>query len=242
MREKRKNAENNAEFGTHSVRMGAEYKHMKGETQMDSTTGITPVMPMGGDGGFGLNGLGGIFALLILLGIFNGGFGGFGSNSGVNTLNADMQRGFDQQNTMYQTGNILSAVTNGTAQTIAASTQNASNAISAIKDGNAALIREFGTVESALTGLTGKMQECCCSTNMAIMQNNYDGAMRDAATNANLTAQIQGVKDLIQQNKIESLQAQVGQLQLQNAMCGVMKFPTSYSFAGGVFPPATATA
>jgi hypothetical protein len=198
-------------------------------------------MNMGNDGGFGLNGLGGIFALLILLGIFNGGFGGFGGNGNTNALSADMQRGFDQQNTMYQTGNILNAVTNGTAQTIAASTANAANAITAIKDGNAALIREFGTVESALTSLSGKMQECCCSTNMAIMQSNYDGAMRDAATNANFTAQIQSVKDLIQQNKIESLQAQVSALQLQSATSNVLRFPNAWTYNGGVFPPVTTT-
>lgn len=208
---------------------------------MDGTNGITPVMNMGNDGGFGLNGLGGIFALLILLGIFNGGFGGFGGNGNTNALSADMQRGFDQQNTMYQTGNILNAVTNGTAQTIAASTANAANAITAIKDGNAALIREFGTVESALTSLSGKMQECCCSTNMAIMQSNYDGAMRDAATNANFTAQIQSVKDLIQQNKIESLQAQVSALQLQSATSNVLRFPNAWTYNGGVFPPVTTT-
>lgn len=208
---------------------------------MDGTNGITPVMNMGNDGGFGLNGLGGIFALLILLGIFNGGFGGFGGNGNTNALSADMQRGFDQQNTMYQTGNILNAVTNGTAQTIAASTANASNAITAIKDGNASLIREFGTVESALTSLSGKMQECCCSTNMAIMQSNYDGAMRDAATNANFTAQIQSVKDLIQQNKIESLQAQVSALQLQSATSNVLRFPNAWTYNGGVFPPVTTT-
>lgn len=206
------------------------------------TTGITPVMNVGNGGGcngWGMNGIEGIFALLILLGIFNGGFGGWGNggNNGVNALNADMQRGFDQQNTMYQTGNILNAVTDGTAQTIAASTANAANAITAIKDGNAGLIREFGTVETALTGLAGQMQECCCSTKMAIMQNNYDGAMRDAATNANLSAQIHGVKDLIQQNKIEALQAQVSALQLQNATSNVLRFPNSWSFAGGVFPP-----
>ena len=207
---------------------------------MDST-GITPVMPMGGDGGFGLNGLGGIFALLILLGIFNGGFGGFGGNNGVNSLNADMQRGFDQQNTMAQTRDILSAVTSGTAQTIAASTANATNAINAIKDGNASLIREFGTVETALTGLAGQMQNCCCETKQMIMQSNYDGAMRDAATNANFTAQIQSVKDLIQQNKIESLQAQVSALQLQAATSNVLRFPNAWTYAGGVFPPVTTT-
>ena len=204
-------------------------------------TGITPVMNMGNEGGFGLNGLGGIFALLVLLGIFNGGFGGFGGNGNTNALSADMQRGFDNQNTMAQTRDILSAVTNGTAQTIAASTANATNAINAIKDGNAALIREFGTVESALTALSGKMQECCCSTNMAIMQNNYDGAMRDAATNANFTAQIQSVKDMMYQNKIEALQAQVGALQLQAATSNVLRFPNAWTYSGGVFPPVTTT-
>lgn len=204
---------------------------------METSNGITPVIPMGNNGDFGMNGLGGIFALLILLGIFNGGFGGFGGNGNTNALSADMQRGFDNQNTMAQTRDILSAVTNGTAQTIAASTQNAANAINAIKDGNAGLIREFGNVETALTGLAGQMQECCCSTKMAIMQNNYDGAMRDAATNANFTAQIQSVKDMMYQNKIEALQAQVSALQLQSATSNVLRFPNSWTFAGGVFPP-----
>ena len=205
------------------------------------STGITPVMPMGGDGGFGLNGLGGIFALLILLGIFSGGFGGgIGNNNGVNALNADMQRGFDQQNTMYQTGNILNAVTNGTAQTIAASTQNAANAITAIKDGNASLIREFGNVETALTSLAGQMQNCCCENRMAIMQNNYDAAMRDAVTNANFTAQIQSLKDQNYQNTIQTLRDQVDALRDQVNFCGVMKYPTSWAYNAGVFPPATA--
>ena len=176
------------------------------------------------------------------MGIFSGGFGGFGGNNGVNSLNADMQRGFDQQNTMAQTRDILSAVTNGTAQTIAASTANATNAINAIKDGNASLIREFGTVETALTGLAGQMQNCCCETKQMIMQSNYDGAMRDAATNANFTAQIQGVKDLIQQNKIETLEAQISALQLQAATSNVLRFPNSWAYNGGVFPPVTTPA
>ena len=209
---------------------------------MDST-GITPVMNMGNDGGFGLNGLGGIFALLILLGIFNGGFGGYGDNNGgVNALNADMQRGFDTQNLQAQTRDILSAVTGGTAQTIAASTQNAANAITAIKDGNASLIREFGTVETALTGLAGQMQNCCCDVKQLVMQSDYNGAMRDAATNANFTAQIQSVKDMLYQNKIEALQAQVSALQLQSATANVMRFPNTYTYNGGVFPPAAAAA
>ena len=196
---------------------------------MDST-GITPVMNMGNDGGFGLNGLGGIFALLILLGIFNGGFGGFGGNNGVNTLNADMQRGFDNQNLQAQTRDILGAVTSGTAQTIAASTANATNAIEAIKDGNASLIREFGNVETALTGLAGQMQQCCCSQLRAIDGVNY-----------NTTVQIQKVLDAIAGNRMADMQNQINALQLQNAMSGVMRFPNAWTYAGGVFPPVTTT-
>ena len=208
---------------------------------MDST-GITPVMNMGGDGFGGGNAFVWIFGLLILLGLFNGGGLGGLNNGGATALNADMQRGFDAQNMNMQTSAILGAVTDGTAQTIAASTANASNAINAIKDGNAALIREFGNVETALTALSGNMQSCCCEIKQSIMQSNYDAAMRDAATNANLTAQIQGVKDMISQNKIESLQAQVSQLQLAQATAGMLKFPTSWTYEGGYFPPLAPTA
>ena len=199
----------------------------------------------GGLGGFG--GFEGLIYLAVICAMFGGGFGfgGFGNGAGAAALTgmatqADMQRGFDQQNTMAQTRDILAAVTGGTAQTIAASTANATNAIEAIKDGNASLIREFGNVETALTALGGNMQQCCCDVKQLVMQSDYNAAMRDAATNANLTAQIQSVKDQIAQNEVEQLQAQVSALTLQNAMCGVMKFPTAYTFAGGNFPPLAA--
>lgn len=201
-----------------------------------------------GFGGFGGDGGIWLFALLFLFMAGGNGFGFGGNNNAVNSLNADMQRGFDNQNLQEQTRDILSAVTNGTAQTIAASTANATNAINAIKDGNANLIREFGTVETALTALSGKQQECCCNiqnliqataaeTNAQIARNNYDAAMRDAATNANITAQVQSVKDMIAQNKIETLQAQVSQLQLQAATANVLRYPNAWTYNGGFFPP-----
>lgn len=208
---------------------------------MDST-GITPVMNMGNDGGFGLNGLGGIFALLILLGIFNGGFGGFGGNNGVNTLNADMQRGFDTQNLQAQTRDIMGAVTDGTAQTIAASTQNAANAINAIKDGNASLIREFGNVETALTAMGGQQQECCCNILRAVDSVNYNGAINTASINANTTAQTQKILDAIMGNRMADMQNQINALQLQNSLAGVLRFPSGWTYAGGVFPPVQTTA
>jgi len=208
------------------------------------TNGITPVMPVGGnDGGWGSNGFMGIFGLLILLGLFSGGFGGgFGGGANQYATRDQVQNGFDTQNLQAQTRDILGAVTNGTAQTIAASTANATNAINAIKDGNASLIREFGAVEGALTALGGQSQECCCNILRAIDGVNYNGAINTAAINANTTAGIQKVLDMLAGNRIADMQNQINQLQLQAAMSGVMKYPTTWAYNAGVFPPAAAAA
>lgn len=201
----------------------------------------------GGFGGFG-NGFEGLIYLAVIASMFGGGFG-FGGFGGGNAAalagmatQADMQRGFDAQNTMAQTRDILAAVTSGTAQTIAASTANATNAIEAIKDGNANVIREFGNVETMLQALSGKQQECCCETLRAIDGVNYNSAINTAAINANTTAQTQKILDAIMGNRMADMQAQIQQLQLQNAMSGVLKFPSAWTYAGGYFPPAAPAA
>ena len=207
------------------------------------TTGITPVMPVGGnDGMFGGNGFIGIFGLLILVGLLNGGFGGFGGGQQQYATRDQVQNGFDTQNMQMQTSGILNAVTSGTAQTIAASTQNAANAITAIKDGNASLIREFGNVETALTALGGQSQECCCNILRAVDGVNYNGAINTAAINANTTAQVQKILDAIMGNRMADMQSQINALQLQNATANVLRFPNAWTFNGGVFPPAAAAA
>ena len=190
-------------------------------------TGITPVMNMGNEGMGG--GFMWIFGLLILVGLLNGGFGGLGGGNQQYATRDQVQNGFDTQNMINQTSGILNAVTNGTAQTIAASTANATNAITAIKDGNASLIREFGNVENALTALGGKQQECCCAILRAIDGVNYNTSMQIAGLSSKLDAQ-----------EIQSLRDQVSALQLQQATSNVLRFPNAWTFAGGVFPPVQA--
>lgn len=193
------------------------------------------------DGDGFANGWGGMIWLFAILALFGGGGFGFGGNGNSNALQADMQRGFDNQNTMAQTRDILAAVTNGTAQTIAASTQNAANAINAIKDGNASLIREFGNVETALTAMGGQNQECCCNILRAVDGVNYNGAINTASINANTTAQVQKILDAIAGNRMADMQNQINALQLQSAMAGVLRYPTSWTYSAGVFPPVSGT-
>ena len=132
---------------------------------------------------------------------------------------------------------ILSAVTNGTAQSVAATNQSFHDTLSVITDKYSELQRDVAGLAVGQANALANQNQCCCETKQMIMQNNYDGAMRDANTNANITAQIQSVKDMIAQNKIEALQSQVSQLQLAQATNGVLRFPNSWSYGAGPFPP-----
>ena len=206
------------------------------------TTGITPVMPIGNDGAWGGNGFMGIFGLLILLGILNGGFGGFGGGNQQYATRDQVQNGFDTQNMQMQTSGILAAVNSGTAQAVAATNQTFHDSLAAMQGLYNETARDIAALAVGQANLLANQSNCCCETKQLIMQSNYDGAMRDAATNANFTAQIQGVKDMIAQNKIEALQAQVANLQLQAATSNVLRFPNAWTFNGGVFPPVVTTA
>lgn len=179
-----------------------------------------------------------IFALLILAG---GGFGGglFGNNQQFATSN-EVQRGFDNQNAMANQREILSAVNAGTAQSVATANQTFHDSLMANQNLYNEVARDIAALGVGQAQALANQNECCCSTKQMIMQSNYDGAMRDAATNANFTAQIQSVKDMIAQNKIEALQAQVSQLQLAQATSNVLRFPNSWTYAAGAFPPVIA--
>lgn len=181
-----------------------------------------------------------IFALLILA---NGGFGNWGGGNGnSNAIQNDINRGFDNQNLQAQTRDILSAVNAGTAQSVAATNQTFHDNLMAMQGLYNETQRDIAGLAMGQANALANQNECCCATKQLIMQSNYDGAMRDAATNANFTAQIQSVKDMIAQNKIETLQAQVSQLQLQQATCGVLRFPNSWSYDAGLFPPVSVPA
>ena len=201
------------------------------------TTG-TPVVMAGGNDMFGGSGMGFWGFLILAMFLFGGGgFGGFGNGNGnTNAIQADVNRGFDNQNLQAQTRDILGAVTNGTAQTIAASTQNAANAINAIKDGNTGIIREFGEVENALTALAGKQQECCCSILRASDGINYNNALNTAAIQKTIVEEAQKNRDLLTGNRMADMQNQINQLQLSQALSGVVRYPSATTYNAGPSP------
>ena len=181
-----------------------------------------------------------IFALLVLAG---GGFGGWGNNNFANAIgyenlatSSEVQRGFDAQNSMANEREILSAVTAGTAQSVAATNQSFHDTLSALTDKYGELQRDIAGLSVGQANMLAKQNECCCETLRAIDNINYQGALNTASINATTTAQTQKILDAISANKIEELQSQINALQLQTATSNVLRYPTSWTYNAGMSP------
>ena len=199
-------------------------------------TNGTPVV-MAGDTGFG--GGAGFWGFLILaMFLFGGsGFGGFGGNNGnANAIQADVNRGFDNQNLQAQTRDILSAVTNGTAQAVSATNQTFHDTLTVLNDKYSELARDIAGVSVAQAQALANQNECCCNTLRAIDGVNYNNAMNTASINANTTAQTQKILDAITGNRMADMQNQINELQLAQALNGVVRYPASMAYNAGTSP------
>lgn len=182
--------------------------------------------PYGANGfGFGGNDMMGILFLVLLLG---GGFGGGWGNRGAfgtEAIQNQMQQGFDNQNNMANQREIL-----------AATNQVYHDLTGYIGDKYAELDRDVLGIGSTLQQVMANQNQCCCSTLRAIDGVNYANAQNTAAINANTTAAVQKVLDAISENKIEALQGRINQLELNNAVAGVVRYPTATTYTSGVSP------
>lgn len=188
-------------------------------------TGITPVMPMGGNGfGFDSSGIW-LFAILALMWGGNGFFGNRGYGVGTEAIQADVNRGFDNQNLQAQTRDILSAVTSGTAQAVAATNATFHDTLAVLSDKYNEVTRDIAAVQVSQANLLANQNECCCATQRAI-----DGVKYDNLVNT------QKILDALAENKIEALQAKVADLQAQLYNVGTVKYPLSMSYNAGASP------
>ena len=187
-----------------------------------------------------------IFALLILA---NGGFGGWGNNNFANAIgyenlatSNEVQRGFDNQNSMANQREILAAVNAGTAQSVAATNQTFHDVVGFVGDKYDEITRDIAAVAVAQQQGIANQNQCCCETkqlmletgagiNAGIAQNKYEAAMNTAAINANTTAQTQKILDAITGNRMADMQQQINALELQNQLASVVRYPNNTFYA-----------
>lgn len=177
----------------------------------------------------GLFGMGGVGLLVILFFLMSGGFGGgWGGNNAYATSN-EVQRGFDNQNSMANQREILNA-TNQVYHDLA----------TVVGDKYSELTRDIYGVSGQVAQVLANQNECCCSTKMLIQetsaQNRYDALANTNALQATIVAENQKTRDLIAQNKIEALQSKVQALELAQATNNIVRYPTQWVYNAGSAP------
>lgn len=167
------------------------------------------------DDGFG----GGAWWIIILfLFIFGmGGLGGLGGNNSALT-HAEMQQGFDTAEITRK----LDGITNGLCDGFYAQ--------------NTTMLNGFAGVTAAVNQARFDAQQCCCETNRNIDAVRYEDAKNTCdiinASNSNT----QKILDAICGNRMADMQNQINQLQLQSALCGVIRYPNATTYTAGYNP------
>lgn len=198
------------------------------------------VMAMSNDGMGGNNAFFWIFALLLLAGGFgNGGMYGSGYRPQYATQDF-VQNGFNFNDLQDQNRDLMNSVTSGTAQAVAATQQAKYDNINVMKDVQMALSQQIADVKAMEQNILGNQNECCCSTKMLIAeqaantnaqiaQSRYDTSMQLAGIEQRLTSKLDA-------NEIQNLRDQLQNVQMQQALSGVVRYPNAWTFNAGNFP------
>lgn len=143
--------------------------------------------------------------LILFLFAFMGngnGWGGYGGGNGaVPYLNADLQRGFDQQAVTGQIANLQAQVGNGFADNAVAQCQGNANTVAAItgaKDAlNSTLYANQLANNQAMNSIAMSLQNCCCENRANIADLKYTVATENCQDRQALS---DGLRDLMVQN------------------------------------------
>lgn len=176
---------------------------------MEGNYSLSDIAAVTNDGMFGggNNGILWLFAILLLGGGY--GFGGRGQAA----TTEDLASGFNFSALQNKTNDILAAVNNNN-QVL----------------GNA--ICQLGYQDAQHTyDLSRQIADCCCTTQRGIDSVKFDMVNYSAATNAAITAGTQKILDKMCADQTAAMQARIQQLELQQALCGVVRYPMSTTYS-----------
>lgn len=177
-----------------------------------------------------------LFAILALM---SGGFGGgWGNNRGYEqyATRDQVQNGFDTQNLQAQTRDILMSVNDASARGLAATNQVYHDVVDYVGDKYMELQRDIAGLAVGQANALANQNQCCCSLQRAIDGVNYNTAMQTAAINQNTTAAVQKILDAIQGNRMDDMQNRINQLELQNQLGNVVRYPQGFVYNAGNNP------
>lgn len=172
----------------------------------------------------------------------NWGNNGFQNAIGYENLatSNEVQRGFDNQNSMSNQREILAAINSNSLQGMQNANQNTQYITGQVMDKYNELERDIHGIAMTQQGAIANQQQCCCETKMLISETaanqRYESAMQNNATIQAIREEGNATRAMIQNDKIEALQQKVNNLELQNAMNGVVRYPQGLMYSAGQSP------
>ena len=157
---------------------------------------------------------------IIILFLFMFGMGGWGwGNRGNDALTrAEMQQGFDTQEITRKLDGINYGMCDG------------------FYAQNTTMLNGFSGVTSAVRDAQFAAQQCCCETNRNIDSVRYDAQKNTCDITTAIHAEGEATRALIQKNEMQSLRDRLQQMELREAMCGVVRYPMATTYTSGGNP------
>ena len=168
----------------------------------------------------GWGGGGAWWIIILFLFMFGMGGGGWGwGNLGNDALTrAEMQQGFDTQEITRKLDGLSYGMCDG------------------FYAQNTTMLNGFSGVTSAVRDAQFAAQQCCCETNRNIDAVRYDAQKNTCDITTAIHAEGEATRALIQKNEMQNLRDRLQQMELREAMCGVVRYPMATTYTSGGNP------
>ena len=169
-----------------------------------------------------------LFALICGNGWFGGNSAGNGSGGGAVT-ESGLCNSLNFNNLENAVGRLADSQNAGLMSLQNAFCQNGYETLQNFNSVNTAMLTGFNSVQSQIA-------QCCCDVQRGIDSVNYNSALNTNTIVQAGNANTQKILDVICQNRTADMQNQINQLQLQNALAGVVRYPNGLTYNAGNSP------
>lgn len=158
-----------------------------------------------------------IILFLFMFGMGGGGWG-WGNRNNDALTRAEMQQGFDTQEITRKLDGLSYGICDG------------------FYAQNTTMLNGFAGVTSAVRDAQFAAQQCCCETNRNIDSVRYDAQKNTCDITTAIHAEGEATRALIQKNEMQNLRDRLQQMELREAMCGVVRYPMATTYTSGGNP------
>ena len=152
----------------------------------------------------------------------------------------EVQRGFDNQNSMGNQREILAAVKDAAYQGMQNSNMNTQYITGQVGDKYNELERDIQGIAMAQQAAIANQNQCCCDTKMLIAETaanqRYESAMQNNAIIQEIQAQGAAIRQQADNRYMAEQDRRIANLEMQNALAGVVRYPMGLSYNAGPSP------